>query len=152
MRRRDGIIVAVLALLCPAPAAMLAAEPALIVIGASGSVDGRLGRAALARIFLRKQTLWSGGARVQPVNLPASHSARIAFSQAVLGDPPDAFEDFWRDQYFHGVLPPHVVASEDAVVRFVASTPGAIGYVSTCPKTEGVVVVMTIGSAITCTH
>jgi hypothetical protein len=36
---------------------------------------------------------------------------------------------YWNEQYFHGVLPPIILGSEEAVVRYVASRPDAIGYV-----------------------
>lgn len=103
-----------------------------------------------ASIFRSRQTHWTDGTRVQPVNLPATDPLRQAFSQCLLGEPPDAMESYWREQYYHGVLPPHVVESEQAVVLFVAATPGAIGYVSSCPKTRGVRVVFTIGRMPDC--
>jgi ABC-type phosphate transport system substrate-binding protein len=43
--------------------------------------------------------------------------------------------------YFHGVQPPYVLASDEAVIRFVVSTPGAIGYVSNCLADRRVTVV-----------
>jgi ABC-type phosphate transport system substrate-binding protein len=120
-----------------------AADLAFVVIAAPGAPEHRLTREALARIFLRKQVLWENGTRIQPVNLPANHALRRAFSHAVLGSVPEGLEDYWRDMYFHGVLPPHVLASEEAVVLFVASTPGAIGYVSPCvPGLRSTVVVV----------
>ncbi|HFD11023.1 MAG TPA: hypothetical protein ENJ32_00930 [Crenotrichaceae bacterium] len=45
---------------------------------------------------------------------------------------PLEMQDFWNIQYFHGILPPRVVTSEEAMLRFVANTPGAIGYVLSC--------------------
>jgi hypothetical protein len=52
--------------------------------------------------------------------------------------------------YFHGVLPPHVLESEEAVVLFVNSTPGAIGYISFCPPNLRAKIVFASGDAPNC--
>lgn len=146
-------LVMAMSLLCAVAAKRThASEQPIVVIAAAGTVDTRLDREMLARVFLRKQLLWASGQRAQPVNLPAAHPLRLAFGQLALGAPPEAMQDYWRDMYFHGVLPPHVVASEDAVLRFVASTPGGIGYVSTCPRVPGIVIVMILGARLDCSH
>ena len=126
-----------------------AAEPAFAVIAAPG-IDAHLTREAVAQIFLHKQNHWETGLRIQPVNLPASHPLRRMFSQTVLGHLPEEMEDYWREMYFHGVVPPHVLASEEAVILFVASSPGAIGYVATCYPDRRVAVVLVIGELPHC--
>ncbi len=40
-----------------------------------------------------------------------------------------------------GISPPHVVASQEAVMRFVANTPGVIGYVAACKVDKRVKVI-----------
>ena len=55
--------------------------------------------------------------------------------------------DYWNTQYFQGVSPPYVLASEDAVLEFVATTPGSIGYVSTRALNGGVKVLMHLSSS-----
>lgn len=131
-----------------APGAARAAEPSFAVIAAADATGHRLTREAVALIFTRKQLFWEDRSRVQPVNLPPTHPLRRAFSQVVLENPPEGFEDYWREMYFQGVLPPHVVASEEAVALFVESTPGGIGYVSTCIPTQKVVVVYASGNTL----
>lgn len=129
-----------------------AAERSFAVITAPGVADYRPSREAISLIFKRKQKYWGNGTRVQPVNLPASHPLRRVFSQSLLGQLPAEMEDYWREMYFHGVLPPHVLESEEAVILFVGSTPGAIGYVSTCIPEQGVAVVLTVGELPSCTR
>lgn len=107
-------------------------------------------RESIALIYRRKQTFWKNGTRIQPANLPANDALRRAFSQCVLGQTPEQTEDYWREMYFHGVLPPHVVASEAAMLLFVESTPGAIAYVSACPSDNRFAVVMTHGNVPNC--
>jgi ABC-type phosphate transport system substrate-binding protein len=38
---------------------------------------------------------------------------------------------YWQRRMSQGVTPPPVKATDEEVLAFVASTPGAIGYVST---------------------
>lgn len=124
-------------------------RPFAVIVSPDGS-DLTLTRESLALIYRRRQSFWKDGRRAQPANLPADDALRRAFSQCVLGEPPEATEDYWREMYFHGVLPPHVIASQAAMVLFVASTPGAIGYVSSCPQDARVTVVMTFGDVPNC--
>jgi ABC-type phosphate transport system substrate-binding protein len=129
-----------------------AAEPALVLIMAPGALHTVTSRETVALIFNRKKHFWDDGTRIQPVNLSASHPLRRAFSLQIFGHTPEELEDYWRDLYFHGELPPYVLASEEAVMRFVAATPGAIGYVSHCVVDHRVSVVMQLDSGAPCSH
>ncbi len=40
-----------------------------------------------------------------------------------------ALAAYWNDQYFLGTFPPVTLSSTEAVKRYVASDPNAIGYV-----------------------
>ena len=77
----------------------------LAVVVPAGAEPEALEIAEVAQIFRRKKTLWSSGARIVPVNLPADHPLRLRFSRAVLRQSPQAMEDYWNQQYFQGVLP-----------------------------------------------
>jgi ABC-type phosphate transport system substrate-binding protein len=120
------------------------------VITSPGVSSHHLTRETVALIFKRKLNYWDSGLRIQPVNLPASHPTRTLFSLSVLGQTPDSLEDYWREMYFSGVLPPHVLSSEEAVILFVSHTPGAIGYVSSCVPEHGVDIVMSAGELPVC--
>ncbi len=86
----------------------------------------------LAPIYWKKKQYWQGGARIRPVNLHAEHPLRIYFSKAVLDSVPSEQGDYWNGLYFHGTTPPYSVQSEEAVLRYVSITKGAIGYVDAC--------------------
>lgn len=131
-------------------AAVCAAEQPFAVIVGPGVSERRLSTEEIALIYRRKQNFWADGKRIHPVNLPPSHPSRRSFSLSVLGLQPEALEEYWREMYFHGILPPHVLASEKAVLLFVGSTPGAIGYVSSCLPETGVRVVLTVGELLPC--
>ncbi len=88
-----------------------------------------LNRAKLAAIYLRERFHWPDGTKIEPVNLPADGYARLLFSRAILGRRPQDLEPYWNRRYFDGILPPYVLHSPQAVLRFVAQTRGAVGYV-----------------------
>lgn len=150
MRIRSSLLAVVLCAVLLSATATTASERPFAVIAAPGASDHRLTRESIALIFKRKQNYWGNGMRIQPVNLPLTHPLRQDFSERILGNPAESLEDYWREMYFHGILPPHVVASEEAVVLFVSSTPGAIGYVSSCPLEHKVNVVLTVGEVPNC--
>lgn len=113
------------------------------VIVASSSAVSEMKRDELARIFLKKQTRWKDGKEVSPVDQSARSSVRAAFSRDVLAaeglDKISAVENYWRQQIYSGRgNPPAVKTSDDEVRRFVAATPGAIGYVSEDAELAGV--------------
>ncbi|RME34186.1 MAG: hypothetical protein D6786_05625 [Gammaproteobacteria bacterium] len=96
----------------------------------------------LARLYRREQRISDKGNPVIPVNLPAGDPLRLAFSLTLFGQPPEAMRDYWDQMYFHGISPPKVLGSQEAVLRFVAGTPGAIGYVADCRVGDGVRVLL----------
>ena len=142
-------LLAALLLACLAPA--MATDAGVAVIVAADARLATISPEQLALIY-RRQQQFLGGQRVQPINLPAAHPLRRWFSQQVLGQPPEALEAYWRDQYFNGVVPPFVLGSEEAVIRFVATTPGAIGYVSRCLVDRRVKVLLPLEGGPACGH
>jgi len=145
-----SLLASVLLYLALAVPNVWAADRPFAVITAPGVTEHHPTRESISLIFRRKQKYWENGTRIQPVNLPTSHPLRRAFSLSILGHLPEALEDYWREMYFHGVLPPYVLESEEAVILFVSSTPGAIGYVSACVPEHGVDVVLMVGELPTC--
>jgi ABC-type phosphate transport system substrate-binding protein len=104
-----------------------------IVVASNQKVDVlKLAPNDLSLIYWRKQLYWPKGQRIKPVNLSTEHALRLQFSQKILGSAPKSQIDYWNGQYFDGVLPPYSVNSEEAVLRYVAQTQGAIGYVNAC--------------------
>jgi hypothetical protein len=113
------------------PAPLQAEEMIAVIVPISPLIIDAPSKEELARIYRRQTLFWKDGARVIPVNLPANHPLRRSFSRLVLGALPEDLATYWNEQYFHGISPPYVLASEEAVLQFVAATPGAIGYVNT---------------------
>ncbi len=109
-----------------------AAPPIAVVVGHGQAPADAISAVQVQGLFARKRLLWDGELAVVPVNLAASHPVRRAFSLGVFKRSPEQMQDYWNEQYFHGVLPPPVLASEEAVLRFVVATRGAVGYVGIC--------------------
>ncbi|SHH03539.1 hypothetical protein SAMN04488068_2226 [Hydrocarboniphaga daqingensis] len=114
----------------PVPAAH-AQEPLLAVIVAASRGD-QPSDDEIAQMFKRRKLFWRDGARVVPVNLPPDHPLRLRLQRYLLRQTADQQQEYWNEQYFHGVLPPHVLGSEEAMLRFVAGTSAAIGYLPAC--------------------
>lgn len=97
---------------------------------------------AVSNLFLKKDTKFPGGPEAVPVDQPASASIREAFSRAVHGRGTAAVVTYWQQQVFSGKdTPPSTKATDDAVIAYVKSTPGAIGYVRDGTAADGVKVV-----------
>lgn len=101
-----------------------------VIVNAS-IADRSISRAKLSRLFLKQDGKFPEGQAAVPVDLNASSPAREAFSKAVLGRGPGPVKTYWQQQIFAGRASPPIEKSSDAdVIAFVASTPGAVGYVS----------------------
>ena len=123
------------------------ANHAIAIIIPAHSTSPGLTREKLALIYKRKILYWDNDTKIQPVNLPISHALRSSFSQLLLGQSPEDMESFWNDMYFHGILPPYVLGSEEAVIRFIAATPGSIGYVDYCSIDPRVTAVLVLSAS-----
>jgi ABC-type phosphate transport system substrate-binding protein len=142
-----------LALLCIIDSASLAygntnneAPPIAVVVSSNPEFSpiNQLAIHELSLIYWRKKQYWQNGVRIRPANLHAEHPLRLYFSKVVLGSEPIEQNDYWNGLYFHGTTPPYSVQSEEAILRYVASTKGAIGYVDACKVDERVKTVLWI--------
>jgi ABC-type phosphate transport system substrate-binding protein len=96
----------------------------------------------IAQIYLRRDRFWNDGAAIVPLNLPAGAPLRARFAENVLHLSETRLADYWNRQYFQGILPPATLASIEAVRRYVASDPNAIGYVPASEVDSSVRVIM----------
>ncbi|WP_426663732.1 hypothetical protein [Rhodanobacter aciditrophus] len=118
--------------------ASAASPPRIAVIVGAPAPRLAMNRDTLRDIYLKKIFVDQDGRRLVPVNLPPESPLREAFTRTLIRMPESRLQDYWNRQYFQGVSPPYVLGSQQAVVRFVASTPGAIGYVAPCFLSPGV--------------
>lgn len=118
---------------------------AVLIVGKDTTVES-IDKGRLTRIYRMQSRKWQGGQRIFPVNLPATHPLRRVYSKYIFGQLPIDMARYWNERYFQGVSPPHVLTSEEAVVEFVATTPGAIGYISRCHADKRVRVIYSFSS------
>ncbi len=88
-----------------------------------------------ARLYftLRLQN-WPTGQRVKVFVLADDHELHRAFAKQVLGLFPYQLRSIWDRQVFSGTgQAPITVADEAEMLRVVATTPGAIGYLRSPP-------------------
>lgn len=116
----------------------------ILVIVANDSPVQKLTLRQLANIYQRKTLINHQGVRWAPLNLGADHPIRREFSQQLFKQWPEDMESYWNIQYFKGITPPYVVSSPEAMLRFVISTPGTIGYILPCHQSPLVRVVLTL--------
>lgn len=132
MQTRRRLVLALAGLLIGAPAVQ-AQSPAAgyrVVVNAANPVSSVAAR-DLGRMFRKEVTRWKDGSAVQPVDQRTQSPARAAFTKQVHGRTVAAIAEFWRQQIFSGRnVPPVERATDDEVLEYVRSTPGAIGYVS----------------------
>lgn len=86
--------------------------------------------------------MWPHADTVVPVDWVATSPVRVAFSERVLNRSVRQMGDYWvRQSVTQGITPPSTQRSTRAVLRFVASVPGAISYVPSGEEDDSVAVV-----------
>ena len=99
----------------------------------------KISRGSLSSIFLKQAPKWSDGSPILPVDQSLRSEVRRSFSGDILLQAVAEVQIYWQRRMTQGVTPPPVKTSDQEVVAFVASTPGAIGYVTAVtPLPEGV--------------
>ena len=117
-----SILIALLALRQQA-----AAQTAVVVIGHAG-ID-KMDAVTVQKVFTGR-VVELGGVALTPINASAGSATRLRFLQAFLNQDEDKYVAYWTVRRYIGKgVPPKEFASASDVIRFVQSTPGAIGYV-----------------------
>lgn len=139
------LVPGVIATLSVAPAPVVAAEPGLrfrLVMHPDAALPA-LDRQLVADIFLKKTTRWPDGSPIAAVDLRFENPVRREFSERVLRRSVSAVRSYWQQRIFTGRdVPPPELDSDEAVIRYVQSRRGAIGYVSDKAETGAVRVVV----------
>lgn len=93
----------------------------------------------LTDLFLKKRVEWPNGEAARPVDLKADSDTRREFSRSVLHRSVAAVKSYWQQMIFAGRgVPPPELASDEAVIDYVARHRGAVGYVSPSTALTGV--------------
>lgn len=127
-----------------------AEEPVIaVIVSAQPANTVAVSADDLASIYWRKKLYNNQGKPLHPANLSSEHPLRLRFSKEVLHSTPRSQVGYWNGLYFHGVQPPFTVQSEEAMIRYVADTESAVGYVDACKIDERVRAVLWITSTKT---
>jgi ABC-type phosphate transport system substrate-binding protein len=123
-----------------------AQQPAFVVVVNTANPVKTLTVVELRRIFMKQSRMWPHAEPVVPVDWDATSDIRQEFSQHVLNRSVREMADFWVQQSItQGLTPPSTQRSAKAVLRFVASVPGAVSYMRPTDVDETVRVVKVTG-------
>lgn len=120
--------------------------PPFVVIVNKANPVRTLSVLELRRIFMKQTRMWSHAESMVPVDWDATSPNREAFSRLVLERSVREMGDYWVQQgVTQGLTPPSTQRSTRALLRFVASVPGAIAYVPPSEIDDTVVAVKITG-------
>ncbi len=121
-------------------------DPTFVVIVNKANPVKQVSIAELRRIFLKQARMWPHAESMVPVDWDATSPIREEFTRLVLGRSVRAMGDYWVQQgVTQGLSPPSTQRSARAVLRFVASVPGAISYVPPGEADDSVAVIKVTG-------
>jgi ABC-type phosphate transport system substrate-binding protein len=106
------------------------AQPPFVIVVNKDNPVASLTVVELQRIFRKQTRMWPHAEAIVPVDWDATSEIRQEFCRRVLGRSVREMAEFWVQQSVtQGLAPPSTQKSARAVLRFVASVPGAISYV-----------------------
>jgi ABC-type phosphate transport system substrate-binding protein len=107
-----------------------AGDPIVVIVNSANPVDN-LSLNDLKKLFLSDRSRWDTGKAVAPVMVASGAPERTAFLKIVCGMNDGDFSKYFMQAAFTGksATPPKEVANVAGVKSFVASSPGAIGFV-----------------------
>lgn len=111
------------------------ADGGVVVIGHSGLE--RIDPTTVQRIYTGR-VVELGGVSVKPINVSAGSPTRQRFLHVFLNQDDENYIAYWTVRRYIGKgVPPKEVADTSEVIRYVQSTPGAIGYIDESSVTPG---------------
>jgi ABC-type phosphate transport system substrate-binding protein len=118
---------------------VLADAPAVVVIAHPAVAVTSLPRADVRAFLLGTNTNWPSGGGAVRLAVLTSGPAHEAAMADIVGRTPAQFDNHWKRLVFTGGgAMPHLGRNEAEVVAYVASTPGALGYVGPAALTDAV--------------
>jgi ABC-type phosphate transport system substrate-binding protein len=110
----------------------------VVLVANKGVQISEITNADLRGIFTGTRTRFADGSHAVPVTLKGGPAHEV-FLKNYVGEDPEEFRSEWRKLVFtgHGAMP-KAFDSELGLIEYVASTPGAVGYVSRTSSQDGV--------------
>lgn len=114
----------------------------LVVIAHPDSGLAQLSSAEARHLFLGRYKRLPAGVAAHPIDTTA---LKESFYARLVGKPLAEIDAYWARLVFSGnTRPPEQLPDSAAVVRRVAQTPGAVGYVTRNTVTDGVRIVLAL--------
>ncbi|MCP4346108.1 MAG: hypothetical protein GY795_11360 [Desulfobacterales bacterium] len=131
-----GIIMGSLFMVCT----VANAEEILVIANPNVPSDS-LDRGVISGIYHSRKTKWDNGNTILVAMLKKG-VIHEKFARNIAGSTPAKLKNIWKKVIFTGTgRPPKIFRQESDMVRFVADTKGAIGYISASTPHEGVKVI-----------
>jgi len=110
-----------------------------VVLVANKNVEiSQISAADLRAIFIGTKTRFADGSHAVPVLLKGGPVHEV-FLKNHVGESPDEFRARWQKAVFTGQgAMPKICDSESALIEYVATTPGALGYASRISSQDNV--------------
>ncbi len=138
MKKLSILILTIIALLSAHGPSAAAQEDYRVIVHKDNPADS-ITKDQLSDYLLKKKPKWDHGASADPVDLDSRSDVRKVFSKDVHGRSVSSIKNYWTQKIFSGRgSPPPELAGDQAVVDFVRSHPGAIGYVSRRARVDSV--------------
>jgi ABC-type phosphate transport system substrate-binding protein len=116
----------------------------IAVISNKYAKTGSIDQSRLLDIYTLNSQQWDDGYRIRVMDFKGNKPIKIAFYN-YMGIKPSEMQKIWLRKQFSGkAIPPTTFNSEEDILDKVASTPGAIGYISADKVNEDVKVLMVI--------
>ena len=110
----------------------------VVLVANKGVQISEIKNADLRAIFTGEKTRFADGSHAVPVTLKGG-AVHEVFLTKHLGESPEEFRAQWRKAVFTGQgSMPKAFDSESSLIEYVATTPGALGYVSRVSATDNV--------------
>lgn len=123
-----------------------AQNPAFVIVVNKANPVKSLTLVELRRIFMKESRMWPHAEAMVPVDWDSTSEIRQAFCRTVMNRSVREMAEYWVQQSMtQGVTPPSTQKSARAVLRFVASVPGAISYLPPAEVDETVNVIRVTG-------
>jgi ABC-type phosphate transport system substrate-binding protein len=116
----------------------------VVVIAHKSTPIATLDNDKLLDIFTLNTKNWGDGGKITLLEIKGDSPSKARF-YATLGTSFGEMQRLWLKKQFAGKgVPPTTVGSEDEIIQKVASTPGAIGYVSMEKASKDVKILATL--------
>ncbi|MBV1776389.1 hypothetical protein KSF73_11770 [Burkholderiaceae bacterium DAT-1] len=122
---------------------VVCAESLVVIVNPKAAVTS-MTQEQVANVFMGKANDVGGISPVSPTDLKSEDSKNEFYTKVLKRDNAQ-MKAYWAKMSFTGKgLPPKELATSDEVRRFVAATPGAIGYIDKSAADSSVKVVLSV--------